>query len=165
MLIGFDLHEIGTLISIALSVLALLSIAYTVSVRLAKLELKVDTIWDFLVRRAFSEAIEKGAATMNSPITITPESSALMQEMRPALRIYYCEHGYKLSDSELMLDIERRFGNELLQKVCIPNKLTADAVMILAVLVAKGGGDNEESSIRLPPQKNDDSGIIRGGLQ
>ena len=35
---------------------------------LARLELKINTLWDFQLRRGAVEALEKGIATMNSPI-------------------------------------------------------------------------------------------------
>ncbi len=158
MIMAFDLHEIGTLVSIALSVLALLSIGYTVSVRMAKLELKVETIWDFLVRRAFSEAVEKGVAKMNSPVSITPEARNMMGEMIPILQYYYKQEGYKLSDGELMLDIERRFGDDLLRLVCLPNKLDAGACLIMALMVAKEINPQDSDTLSLPLQKGD-SGI------
>ncbi len=159
---AFDLHEVGTILSIVLGSLALLGVGYTLSVRLAKLELKVDTIWEFLIRRAFSEAIQKGIATLNSPVVVTQAAKAMMDPLAFALRTFYINHGHHLTDTELMMEIERQFGDEILHKICIPNGFLAGACLVIAAQVAKEI-PGMVSSIEAPPQKSDKSIDMRRG--
>lgn len=57
---------IGQLLTILASLIPLISAAYAYSVKMAKLEMKVDTTWKFLMRRAEAEALMKGAATLEN---------------------------------------------------------------------------------------------------
>lgn len=36
---------------------------FNISSRLSKMEVKIDTLWDFQLRRGIAEALEKGVAT------------------------------------------------------------------------------------------------------
>jgi hypothetical protein len=43
-----------------------------------------------------------------------------------------------VSDAQLSLEIERRFGEEIVKKVCIPHGVSQGASLIVALAVAKG---------------------------
>jgi len=96
-----------------------------------------DTMWDFLIRRAESELISKGLGTKNSPIEINENAKAYLIGLKDELRKFYRTLGRNLTDQELALEIERRYGEQILKEVCIPHGLYAGACLLIAMEVAK----------------------------
>lgn len=113
--------------------------------RLAKLELKVDTVWDFLVRRAFGEAVQKGVGTMNSPFTLTAEALEWLADLKEDLQELYQGLPKPLSDSDLMLEIEKRYGADIVTKICVPYELSQGTCLLIAAAVAR-----DKNSVELP---------------
>ena len=109
-----------------------------VSARLGALEVKVETMWQFQIRRAFAEAVSSGVATMNSPLTFDPKALSLLDPIRSNLMQLWESMGTDTSDAVAMLEIEKNFGERLVRDVCIPCKLTHGACLIMALAVAKG---------------------------
>jgi hypothetical protein len=102
------------------------------------IELKVDTMWQFAMRRAMSEAVSTGLGQMNSPLKFTAEAYNRLEPMRADLVTF----GKTLSsktDAQAMLDIEKRFGKQLLEVVSVPCDLSYGACLLLALSAAKGG--------------------------
>lgn len=104
---------------------------------IAKLEVKVDTMWAFQMRRSISESVQKGVATMNSPVKVTPEAKAWFETLRAELQAFYAKLGRKLTAHEMALEIERRFGDRMLKEVCIPQGLYEGVCLLIAMEVAK----------------------------
>jgi hypothetical protein len=124
------------------AVLTLASISYYTITRLARLELKVDTIWDFLIRRALSEAVNKGVGTVQSPFQPSAQARAYFGGLVNELREFYRTVGCKLrSDRELFVAVERRFGERFLREVCIPHGLDAGACIHAAIALMKEPGE------------------------
>jgi hypothetical protein len=108
------------------------------SSRLARIEFKTDTVWDFLMRRAMSEAVNKGLGTLNSPLIITEDTQKWYNDMLSELQLFYNNSGYKLNDRDLFIEVEHRFGERLLKEVCIPKELDVGACILGAIAVLKG---------------------------
>lgn len=108
-----------------------------ISVRFAKLELKVDTMWSFLVRRGQAEAVRTGIATLNSPIIVNEEAKEWMRHMGPELRAIRAGLVPDISDDKLAFVIEGKLGDRILKEVCIPKGLMLGACLQIAVAVAK----------------------------
>lgn len=108
--------------------------------RLAKVELKIDTVWEFLVRRAVSEAVVKGVATINSPVRLAENAREWLEPLKSALTQFYARQGHGLTDGQLMMAIEQQFGDRIFREVCIPHGLWAGACLVLAAEIAKGDG-------------------------
>ena len=104
--------------------------------RFAQMELKVDIIWQYLLERGLSSMITKGLATMNSPILIADEAVAWFNDLKPDLQRLYKEKS-KWSDGQLAFEIQKRFSTRLLKEVCIPNSITNDEAIAIAVAIAK----------------------------
>lgn len=111
--------------------------------RVAKLELKVDTMWSFQMKRAVSETISSGVATMNSPLCFTDTAMAYLDPIKDDLVKMWKKRDNKHSDADMLLEIERRFGDELLTSVCIPRGVSHGACLLLALAIAKGGDSIE----------------------
>lgn len=106
--------------------------------RFAKLEVKVDTLWTFLLRRAEVEATTARLADRNSPLTALESSLVMFKHLAPALREFYKTQCVGLSNVDLALRLEQRFGREITDTICTPNGFTVGGCLIIAVAVATG---------------------------
>ena len=107
--------------------------------RLERLSVKIDTLWDFQLRRGALEAMVSGVATKNSPLTVREEFLAVSKELGDPLRDFYRKIARPaMTNAELAFQIERHFGSEIVDKVCIPHGLSYGACLIIAIAVAKG---------------------------
>lgn len=132
-----SLHELGTIISLITGVFSVIGVIWAFVGKLARLDLQVQTMWAFQLRRGFGEALDKGLMARNSPITITAEAKALFEPMREDLQKYYHDFCIKMSMGELALALERQFGRRMVNEICIPAKLTESACLLIAIAVAK----------------------------
>ena len=121
------------------ALLSALGAVWWVSARLARLELRLDIVWQFIMRRAMVEALQKGVAVYNSPFAVTAEARAWMVNLAQPLHDFYRKLGRVLSDDDLALEIERRFGEQIVREVCVPHGLTAGACLLIAVALVRGG--------------------------
>lgn len=133
------LEQVGILIAIVTGLGSLFTAVYLAGVKIAKLELKVDTIWDFLMRRAMADAVNRGHADMNSPVVVREESKQLLAHLAGELKKWYRESWHKLDDSALLLEIEKRYGENIVNTVCIPHQLSQGVCLLIAAAVAKEG--------------------------
>jgi hypothetical protein len=113
--------------------------------RVAKIELKCDTMWEFMMRRAGGEAVSKGLATFNSPLKIHPHALEILQGMKDDLLVIYRSFAKPISDCDLMFEIERQLGSRLVKEICIPNCYTLGECLVVAAAVAK-----ESDTVTLP---------------
>ena len=112
----------------------------TVIVKFTRLNDKVDIMWSFLVRRAQSEAVLCGIATPTDEGTfmINEKGQHLIPPMLANdLRSFYRTLDPDISDAELKLKIEGKFGDRVLREVCVPSKVFLGACLVAAVGVAK----------------------------
>lgn len=129
-----------TQLSLGLSgatLLALVGFLVKGSMRLGALEVKVETMWAFQMRRAVSETITSGLGAMNSPLHFTEEAMASLDPIRADLIHFWGGLPPGTSDAEALLAIEQRFGDELLKDVCSPCGLSHGACLLLALAIAK----------------------------
>lgn len=135
----FSSADFVSLASLAVSLAALAKVFFGVAHKLASIEVKVDTMWDFTLRRARSEAVVRGFADINSPITFTAVAEELIAPFAESLRdLYSSLGGPKIGDTELAVEIEVLFGQRLLNEICIPHNLYMGTCLILAIEAAKG---------------------------
>ena len=128
-------------ISLGISILSLCSLLLFVvkaSMRLGALELKVDTMWGFQMRRSLSEVVSTGIGTINSPLTFAPNVLEKLNPIRDALIAWYSTFPENQSDANTLLGIERHFGDQLLELVCYPCGLSYGACLLVALAIAKG---------------------------
>ena len=79
-----------------------------------------------------------GFPEMAIPVEISDEAKSWLTELAPALRAFYRRLGRTLSEKDLAIEIERRYGQEILEKVCIPHGLFQGACLLIAMEVSKG---------------------------
>lgn len=127
----------ASIVALVIGVVSLISVIWMGATRLAKLEVKVDTMWAFQMRRAFTEAMDQGIATVNSPLTFTVDVRERMRPIEKELRQFWIDTGSHMkNDAEVLLGIEAQFGARLIEMVCIPCRLTHGACLLLAYAVA-----------------------------
>jgi len=130
--------NVGVTINWVISLSSLLGVVWISAVKITALEVKVNTIWSFLMKRALSEALVQGVATRNSPVRVTDEAKRWMRDLLPAIREFYATLGRQnITDEELALEIEGRFGDLILHEVCIPHGLFMGACLLIAIQAVK----------------------------
>jgi hypothetical protein len=134
-----SLDQIGIIVAIVASLGSGLMVLVVQVTKLAKLELKVDTLWDFMMRRAQAELVRGGLGTLNSPVAINEQARKLFAPMKSELMNFY-DVNFGLPESEMMLAIERQFGERILKEVCIPGGITNGACLLIASKLAAEGG-------------------------
>lgn len=105
--------------------------------RLLQVEQRIELLWEFQLRRAKVEALRQEIGTVNSPLKISEEAKSWMKELAHELRAFYRKLGRTLSETQLAEEIERRFGKEIVEKVCLPHGLFQGACLLIAMEVAK----------------------------
>jgi hypothetical protein len=106
--------------------------------RLTRVELHTNTLWEFALRRGAAEAIQKGVATVNSPVRLRAEAIEWMAALAIPLREAYETRWKGLDDIGLCVAIENEFGAQITVEVCIPHQVTNAACLLIACAVAKG---------------------------
>ena len=84
-------------------------------------------------------------------IKIAPEVLVRFEPLKADLQALYREIGNALPADAFPLEIERRFGERILQEVCIPLGLNLGACLIAAVAIAKGETNGASSAARGMP--------------
>lgn len=130
-----NLHEIINSIGVGLSLLAVL---WILAVKITRLEVRVEVIWNFLLKRAIVEGVDKGLMTLNSPVRITNKATSVLGVMTKELQEKYKTTWNKLSENELAFVIEKEYGDRLVQEVCLPNNITLGVCLLIATAIAKG---------------------------
>ena len=132
-----SLPLIAALVSLVASAVALGKIFFSINYAIASIQVKVDTMWLFTLRRGTGEAVMQGFATINSPIVFTVEAGEIINPMICTLQMLYHDLA-PINDDDLAVEIEQAFGEQLLKDICIPNKMSMGACLVLAVAAAKG---------------------------
>lgn len=126
----FFLPALGTLGGVIVWLIGLTS-------KLAKTELKIDTLWDFQMRRGAAEIVQKGLGTMNSPVTLNEETRSevqrLIADIAEPLRQLYRKIGRNVSDRDLAIELEVRFGDQIVKHLCTPLGMNEGACMHVVI--------------------------------
>ena len=99
-------------------------------------------------RRALQRLKIEGDFKMTAPVEpsehveIPVEVQDWLKELAQPLQDFYASLGRHLSTTDLAAEIELRFGNQIVQKMCIPHGLSQGACLIIAIEVARKGFDN-----------------------
>ena len=111
-----------------------------------RIELKVDTMWEWTLKANVVDAhrhgilIERSAVQLDTRLAAQFEQTGLGQEIRH----YYDKNGLaSLKESELTFMIARVFGEDLLTRICLPLQkvlhVTLGDALIAAVYLCREG--------------------------
>lgn len=98
---------------------------------------RIDSTWDYLMRRAMAEGLIKGLATMNSPMIITDEVRGWYAPFATELREWYRRSGRYRTEREMFEDVNTMFGSKFLDKICIEHNLQAGFCIAAAIEIAR----------------------------
>ncbi len=125
------------IVSLILSIISFFSMLYVVAWKIGRIELKIDIMWDYTMRRGQAEVVNHGYGTKNSPITIYEDAKEYVAGFATELKELYKKLGPKVNDRDLFIAIEQTFGERLLNEVCIKHKMERGACIWIALAVAK----------------------------
>src|SRR5215469_17081404 len=98
---------------------------------LEKLQMQVETMWAFQLRRGLNEVEKKGLGKMNSPMRLTEQACKLMEPMLPDLKKFYEEiNGNRLGTVDLAVAIEHKFGDRISQEICNKAHISDGACLV-----------------------------------
>jgi hypothetical protein len=106
---------------------------------IAEIKVKVETMWNFLLKRGVAEGVNNGMLTMNSPVRLTAESAQVMEHLAGELQEFRNTKFPDADEKTLALRIEEEFGDRLVKEVCVPNNISYGVCLLIATAVAKGG--------------------------
>src|SRR5438105_4064014 len=111
-------NAIGIFVSSAIAIYSLVDIRRLRIERVAKMEVKVEALWLFLMRRACAEGVKEGIATINSPLKITEKGKQYFTDLKAMLLYFYATLPKPISDARLTWEIEKQFGSTIVKTVC-----------------------------------------------
>lgn len=132
------LNSVGTL-------LALVGVLWVAAVKMTRLEVKVDTMWSMLLKRAVVEGVSLGLMEVHSPIRLVNNSGKILESMSEELQKFYIEKCKGLDEAHSALEIEREFGARLVKDICIPNNISFGVCILIALAIAK----NEDTLVEI----------------
>lgn len=147
------MNEVHQVINSVLGVVSLLTVLWLSAVKITKLEVKVDTMWGMLLKRAVVEGVQLGVLGVNSPVRLINHSGAMLEVMAGELREIYEKEWKNLSEEQIALEIEKKFGDRLVKEVCIPNNISYGVCLLIATAIAKNTETLEEILARNLPAK------------
>ena len=106
--------------------------------RLERLQKNQDAMWTFQMQRGKSAGLNDGLLVMNSPPVPVPEAIEWFEPLKSDLAAFYREFGTRgMTDEQLMLEIQKKFGAVIVDMICTPRKLNEGTCLIIALYVAK----------------------------
>lgn len=130
--------DTGALVAVAGLVLGVVAGFVKIIYQLGQLELKINTVWDFLMRRGQVELVNKGWGTKRSPVKLALtifESIVPLIDDIVKFYIQIKKDKPAITDRDLFIAIEHNFGDRLVERICIPMNVQLGACVI-AVLEA-----------------------------
>ena len=131
------INTVAAFSALIVSIITGFTVVYNSATRLAKIEVKVETLWAFQMRRGAAEAVTSNMATLNSPLDFNPDVLAALDPMKERLRIFAQEH-QGVTEIDFFMLLERAFGDELVKRFCIPLKVNQGACLLASMQVALG---------------------------
>ena len=132
------MNELSILVSVIVGLLAIIGSIWAVaarfgrviavlSYRFGQLETKVNTLWDFIVRRGKAAAVKKGWGEFSSPFRLNVQGLAVVQPFLDQFLPFYVDllkREPPLTERDMYIEFERKFGDFILEKLCLPYGLS-----------------------------------------
>jgi hypothetical protein len=118
------------------------------TMRLGVLEFKVATMWNFQMRRGFSEVVSTGIGSFGSPLHFNQDVQHALDPIREDLLAFGKAQLAYAPDEEALLLLEAEFGDKLLHYVCLPFGLSHGACLLLALTAATGRNEIELAELK-----------------
>jgi hypothetical protein len=115
-----------------IAILGFAGVLYSATMRLSRVESRVEIIWSFLLRRGVIEGLERGVLTQNSPLSIAPEVLVRYRVIFSKVKEFHDSNGRDLSDMDFSLAIEQKFWPEI-RTVCLDAGINDGACLALVL--------------------------------
>lgn len=128
--------DTGALVAIAGLILGIAVGFVKIIYQVGQLELKVNTVWDFLMRRGQVELVEKGWGTRHSPVQLNVEAfESILPLIDDIVRFYVQLKKRKpqITERDMFIAIESKFGEQLVERICIPMNVQLGACVIAVI--------------------------------
>jgi len=129
--------DTGALITLLTALPNLIGLFYVGAWKMGRIELKVDTMWEFQLRRGIAEGVSKGVLKKNSPISLTEMAEEAIEPLKKELLDFFESLGRRLTDIELAIEIERHFGDKIIDTICIPLGINEGTCLVIALNTVK----------------------------
>ena len=119
------------------------------SYRAGRLELKVDTLWDFIIRRGKVEAVKMEWGELHSPIRLNVRGLDVVKPFLDKFLPFYIQllqRNPPMAEQEMYIEFEREFGDFIMEKMCIPLGVTAGACLIAIVAACRMEHEKHEEA-------------------
>src|SRR5437899_2808721 len=96
------------MIAIFVAIVNFALLLYTAGFRVGRLELQVNTMWDFLVKGAMTEARQRGVLQTSSPEHLNPQVEAQFVKtgLGDEIKKFYDQNGMKrMKDNEVVWEL------------------------------------------------------------
>ena len=99
----------------------------------------LNTIALFHQRKGFVAAVNRGMVDNSGPTyQLTEEWRERLEPLKKVLQHWYLKEGFRQDDEgKLFWAIERKFGEKILQEVCLPHNLQNAECLVAAVLLCR----------------------------
>lgn len=129
-------------LALVLALLNLGGLVYTLGWRIGRLQLKVDTLWDFMIQNARTDARARKVIQEESPVRLNgwvKEQFVRVELDRPLLTFYRLFGMQTCTDSEVVWLFYQKFRDPLIEKICLPLSVNLGSALIAAVQLCREG--------------------------
>jgi hypothetical protein len=139
--VGFDKAPLD-LLAIAGGISVLVGAIGRCFYLIGQLQARVDILLGFLFRRGEAEATQKGWGRFNSPFALTVDGlSAIMPFLDKFIPLYAELAARNATEPEMFLEFESRFGDFIVQKICIPNGVSTGACLVSIIKACRASAN------------------------
>jgi hypothetical protein len=117
--------------------------------RIGGIELKVNTMWDFTIRRGEAELVLAGLGTKHSQVVLNVETLDKIMPFIIEIIVFYGVQMKQKSppnERDLYILIEQQFGDRIVDTICIPNKITVAGCLVAVMAACKVAYKKEDSA-------------------
>jgi hypothetical protein len=131
------LPEVNFVISTGTAV-AVVGAVWRMAWKIATTDTKVNTLWDYHIRRAVVAGLNNDTLLVNSPIRPTPKGEEWFKDISKDLHAWYVSGNYsKVDDRSLFVAIEKDFGRRITHEVAVPHNLHPGEAVAIAVALCR----------------------------
>jgi uncharacterized protein YneF (UPF0154 family) len=133
-----ELSDMLSIVSLALSLIAVVTLIYNVGFKLGKYFERVDTLWQLFLSGGLVEGTHKGVLTHQSEIKVSDDILKKFPIIfAQSIKDWYEKEGAKLSEVDVAVQIAKRFGTQLAD-LAIELEVSLNTVLVASMTVVMG---------------------------
>ena len=100
--------------------------------KIEELYKKLNMIWGIFLFKGEAELLRAGMATKNSPYKSSSEALSILEPFHQEIKDFAATLSSNISHNNLAMEIGFKFGERLIQEVCVPKNLNFDMCLLIA---------------------------------